>query len=243
VTATGEGVRESFLVRAEAFSGSLAELARALRAGRLAPSDIDVLALVRQFLGYFGRVSAHDLELASEALPQLARVIELKVRLLLPRPKLEAEEEADLAETLESIDMLAELEEAIRFLRLRREERRLVLPVGLPRPPYAREEPAIRLPLSRLAELAGRYRAASYFELAVERVTLAAAMRGIVEGLTSLKQRFLGELSPSGWLSAGVHFAAMLELVKEGRVRAVQEEPFGPIALELLEARRDQEAA
>ncbi|CAN5622808.1 hypothetical protein BH24DEI1_BH24DEI1_18120 [soil metagenome] len=51
MTATGEGVRESFLVRAEAFSGSLAELARALRAGRLAPSDIDVLALVRQFLG------------------------------------------------------------------------------------------------------------------------------------------------------------------------------------------------
>lgn len=233
-----------FLVQAASFSGSLAELAQALRARRLAPVSIDVLALVRQFLAYYERVSRRDLELASETLPQLARVIELKVRLLLPRPRLDAEEEeAALEETLESVDMLAELEEAIHFLRARRESRRLVLPVRVPRPPYTREEPAIRLPLARLAELAGRYRSVNYFELAVERLTLASAVQGILAGLASARRRLLGELSPPGWLNVSVHFAAMLELVKEGQVRAVQDEPFGPIVLERLEARREEQEA
>jgi chromatin segregation and condensation protein Rec8/ScpA/Scc1 (kleisin family) len=128
-------------------------------------------------------------------------------------------------------------------LRQRREARRLVLPVKLPRPPYAREEPAIRLPLARLGELAGRYRSSSYFELAAPRFTLAAAMRAVLEGLLGFRRRLLGELSPPGWPNLGVSFAAMLELVKEGKVAAFQNETFGPIELELAEAQEGQEAA
>ncbi len=234
-----------FIVSTPSFSGSLSELAQALRSYKLSPKDIDVLALVRAFLAFYERVAARDLELATETLPQLARVVELKVRLLLPRPRLEPEEEEEtLSETLESVDVMAELEEAIHFLRRRRASRRLVLPVKLPRPPYVREEPAIRLPLARLAELAGRYSASNYFELAVERLTLAAAMRGILDGLLKFRRRLLIDLSPPGWLNLSVSFAGMLELVKEGKVAAYQEKTFGPIELELANVQSEsQEAA
>lgn len=233
---------ESFIVRCERFDGSLGELAQALRTRRLMPKDIDLLELIRQFLAFFDAHAARDLELASEALPQLARVIELKVRLLLPRPKLEAEEEAALEETLAGVDVLAELEDAIHFLRLRREERRLVVAARVPRPSYPRREAPLHLPLARLAELAGQRRVVHYFELAVERITLASAIASILAGLRVWPRRFLGELAPGSWLKTSVHFAAMLELVKEGRVRARQDEAFGPIQLELLEAQA-QEAA
>lgn len=227
------------------FSGGLAELAQALRSRRLAPHEVDVLMLVRQFLGYYQKVAAHDLELATETLPQLARVVELKARLLLPQPRLEPEEESALEETAESIDMLAELEEAIQFLRQRREGRRLIMPVRVARPPYPRDERAIRLPLARLAELAGRYKTSSYFELAVDRLTMAAAMRTIIDRLAVLKRSLFRRLCLSeDWAGVSVSFAGMLELVKEGDIRAQQQEPFGPIEVELLEAESEsQEAA
>ena len=86
---------EAFLVAQESFSGTLGELAWALRNGTLQPAAVDLLALVRSWLEHFEAASRSDLELASAALPQVAQVVELKLRLLLPRPPREVEEEAE----------------------------------------------------------------------------------------------------------------------------------------------------
>ncbi|MEJ2483405.1 MAG: segregation/condensation protein A, partial [Gemmatimonadota bacterium] len=114
---------DHFTVEQEHFQGTLGELAHALRSGALAPRRLDLYRLVRDYLTYFDAVAESDLELASEALPRVAQVIELKVRLLLPRPpREEGDDEAEtLEEALSAVALLEELEEAVQFLRLRRE--------------------------------------------------------------------------------------------------------------------------
>ncbi len=225
----------TFTVEQQHFRGTLGELAHALRSGDLAPARLDLYRLVHDYLDYFEALASSDLEVASEALPQVAQVLELKVRLLLPRParqQVAAEEEA-LEETLSTLALLEELEEAVRFLRSRRDERRLVLPARTPRPGYPRPERPLRASPGDLARMAARYRAGSYFEVALERLTLAGAMRRLMSGLKRLRRGQLFELTEAAdWASRTVSFAALMELVRQGRARARQEAPFAPISVE-----------
>lgn len=212
------------------------ELAQALRGGDLAPQRLDLYRLVRDFLSHFEALAESDLELASEALPRVAQIIELKVRLLLPRPPRDddADDEAALDEALATVAMLGELEEAVRFLRWRREERRLVLPARAPRPDYPRPERPVRARASDLARLAGRYRVGSYFELALERLTLAGAMRRLAGALRSARRGWLDDLAEArDWPSRTVSFAALMELLRQGRARAEQAGAFTPILVEV----------
>lgn len=218
----------------EHFSGSLGELAHALRTGSLEPRRIDLYRLVRDYLVYFERHAEADLELATEALPRLAQVIELKTRLLLPKPPKvpEEEDEEAVAIALEAVALLEELEEAILFLRRRREERRLVVPARAPAPDYPRKERPLRVTPRDLARLAGRYRVGGYFELALERLTLASMGRFILRTVRGLGSGRLWDiLGARDWPTRTVGLAAVLELVREGRLSASQEEPFGPIVV------------
>lgn len=228
-----------FLVEQELFSGTLGELAHALRTHTLAPSQIDLFQLVRAYLVYFEGYAAKDLDLATEALPRLAQVIELKVRLLLPRPPREAEEdeEALVDETLAAVALLEELEDAIHFLKRRREERRLLLPAHTPRPAYPRAERPVNSTPSDLARLAGRYRLGGYFELAIERLSLASVSRALLTSLRQLRRGTLRLLlGSSAWQVRTVGLAALMELMREGRVVANQEEPYGEIEVRLVNA-------
>lgn len=221
-----------FLVDQEHFSGTLGELAYALRRGDVPPTRIDLYALVRSYLTYFEERAGADLEAATEALPRVAQVIELKVRLLLPRPPLlDGEEEEQLTEeALSAVALLEELEEAIHFLRRRREERRLLMPARAPRPTYPRRERPQRATPRELARLAGRYPIAGYFEFAAPRLTVASAARSLLERLRRVGRGTLEQLiGARNWSARTVGLAALLELVKEGRVMAAQREPFGEI--------------
>jgi len=229
-----------FLVEQDRFRGTLGELAHALRIHALPPTDVDLYQLVRAYLAYFEAHAAADLELATEALPRLAQVIELKVRLLLPRPPKEAEdeEEALVEEALAAVALLEELEEAIGFLRRRREERRLIVPARAPRPSYPRPPRPQRTTPSDLARLAGRYRIGGYFELAIERLSLASVARTLLGALRRLRggARLEALLGSREWAVRTVGLAAMLELMREGRVSASQAEPYGGIEVRLARA-------
>jgi segregation and condensation protein A len=237
--------QQGFFVQQEAFSGSLTELAHALHTRAITPQQIDVLRLVQEFLAYFHAIADENLDLASEALPMVARIVELKVRFLLPRPP-KTQEEAEeqlLKETLEAVVSLEELENAIEFLRQRRAERRIVLPATMPRPDYPRAERPIKIGLTRLAEMASRYNFANYFEMAIERITMATGMKRLMQSLRNFGRGKFSELVDSkDWEIVTVTFSGMLELFKEGKLRATQTEPYAPIELELEQA-QEQEAA
>lgn len=233
-----------FLVETPAFSGTLGELAYALRKGSLHPSQLDVLQLVRTYLSYFEAAAQDDLNLASEALPMVARVVELKVRFLLPRQPKDDEEEELLEETLEAVTLLEDLENAIHFLKQRREARRVVLPAQTPRPDYPRAERPIKIGVDKLKQMASRYSVSAYFELAIERLTMASAMKGLMKSLKRLRRGKLVDLiEHKTWAVLTISFAGMLELYKENKLRAVQDEPYGPIEIELPEIKQKREAA
>jgi segregation and condensation protein A len=245
---TGDTEQAAFVVRQPGFEGSLGELAYALRRGAVAPSEIDLLSLVQSYLEHFNALAGIDLELASVALPNVAQVIELKLRLLLPRPPSLADpsldyegEEELLEETLEAVAMLEELEDAIDFLRQRRDERRIVLPARTPRLEFPRPARPIGTGIDQLASLASRYRGGGYFELAVDRLTMGAAIKQLLEGLRRWGRIMLHEATlrdesaKPEWSRLTVLFAGMLELVREGRITASQEAPYGEIELQLAE--------
>ena len=96
-------VKTGFLVVQDTFKGTLTELGYSLRAGSILPSEVNLVGLVKSFLSFFNNY-VDDLSLATQALPQLAHVVELKVRLLLPKPpKIEDDEISVMEETLEVI--------------------------------------------------------------------------------------------------------------------------------------------
>jgi segregation and condensation protein A len=224
-----------FRVRLPAFEGTLAELAQALRSHRLAPRQVDLSSVVGEVLARFQAFAARDLDRATEALPPAATVVELKARLLLPRPPRPAEEEdeAERAEALAAVAALEALEDAIAELRERRERRRHLLPARAPAPAYPRPARPLGIPLDRLTELAARLRPGPYFEFVRERLTVSAAIDGILARLRSGQRRRFDELleDPS-WATRTVFFAGALELVRDGRCRLHQPEAFGPIEVE-----------
>ncbi len=217
------------------FSGSVGELAHALRTQALTPTQVDLYQLVRAYLSYFEEYALSDMEIATEALPRLAQVIELKLRLLLPRPPADSESEDEavlLEEALAAVELLEELEEAIIFLRRRREERRFLVPARTPRPDYPRRERPQRATPEKLALLAGRYRLGGYFELAIERFTVATAARALLAAVRQHGSAALTALlGTKEWPTVTVGLAALLELMREGRLSASQAEPFGPIVV------------
>ena len=221
-----------FLVETPAFRGTLGELAHALRSERVASKDVDVSGLVARYLEFYRKFAEHDLGQATETLPLLARIIELKVRFLLPQPP--KTPDAEREEVLETVLALEAFEDAIGFLRERRETRRHLVSAQAPRPSYPRRARARPLgpKLSRLAELATRHRAAHYFELAVERLTLASALKKLRAGLSGLGRGTLQTLMEArDWPTVTVAFGAMLEMVKEGEAQAEQQAPYDEIVL------------
>ncbi len=223
-----------FTVRQPAFEGSLAELGTALRNGSLLPSDLDLLQLVREWLKYFNALARVSLDDASEALPRVAQVIELKLRLLLPKPPREDHDEDDFEEVLATVAMLEEIEGAIDFLRTRREDRRLLMSARTPRPELDRRTRPLGVAAGRLAELATRLRAQSYFEVVRDSFGFKEAARRLIDGIRGRGRVLFAALAPGeDWRTRTIMFAAMLELLREERISALQAEAFGPIGLTL----------
>jgi segregation and condensation protein A len=222
-----------FRVDQAAYRGDLPGLARALRNGSLAPRDLDLLALIEDALRWFEAEADRDLDLASAALPQLAQVVELKLRLLLPRPPRQDElfdEEDDAQQALEAVALLEELTSAIDFLRTRRFERAVIVPARTVRPDLPRARRPLATTVDRLAALAAAVRPGAYFEMAFERLTLEDATRKLRAALGRVARGGLRGLVPTrSWAERTVVFAALLELVREGRVRAAQDAPYEEI--------------
>ena len=232
---TSESLHESFSIDTPAFSGTLSELNYALRNDRVAASEINVLELVLNYLKYYKRLANYDINLATETLPQLARVIELKARFLLPKPPQETSEEELLEETIEAVESLEALEEAIHFLRRRRDDRKIIVTAKTPKPNYPRPERALKIGISKLTELASRYQVTNYFELAKERLSMRGAIENLSAILAKVRRGFLKELVPTDWPTLIVYFGGMLELVKEDILKAQQDEVYGEIVLILEE--------
>ena len=225
-----------FTVRLPGFGGTLAELAAALRAGRLLPEEVPLLALTREVLAW-ATVQSGSLEAHPEALPALANVIALKARLLLPQPEPDPLPEGDwdaefLDEVVEGVEALAELDALVGFLAARRREREGLIParpfpVDLPRRERKKNPQGSLAKLVRAAQNAVRQVEVPL--LARDRLTLADALTALRAFGRRLQTFTFAGIPAQDWGEQTTYFAALLEGVKEGTFSAQQGEVYGEI--------------
>jgi segregation and condensation protein A len=98
-------------VALESFQGPLDLLLYLIRRHNLDPLDIPMAQLTLQYIGYIEAMQQHRMELAAEYLLMAAVLIEIKSRMLLPRPPKQGEEVSDEDPRAELMRRLLEYEQ------------------------------------------------------------------------------------------------------------------------------------
>ena len=227
---------EALEIFLERFEGPLDLLLYLIRKNNIDILDIPVAEITRQYTEYVELMHMLRLDLASEYLVMAATLAEIKSRMLLPRPEQAEEEEEDPRAAL-----VRRLQEYERF---RQASFQLA-----DRPQVGRDiflayvsleaaENVERLPSVQLTDLVTAFQnvielAAHNKHLIVGRETLSVRerMTSILDRLRKTQFARFEELFDrrEGRMGLVVTFVAILELVKDNLLVAVQNEPFATI--------------
>jgi segregation and condensation protein A len=229
----------------EAFEGPLDLLLYLIRKANLDILDIPMAPLTVQYLEYVEAMRATNLELAAEYLLMAAMLLEIKSRMLLPRPAREIDVEED--PRAELVRRLLEYEQikmaAVRLDTLPRAERDFEW-VGV----FVAEKVVERLPEVSLHDLQlawlrimKKARLTQHHRVGREQLSVREHMTQILRKLGGGAFVVFDTLFDASLGAAGlvVSFLAVLELVKERLVEVTQNEAFAPIYVKLADGSRD----
>lgn len=224
-------------VMLDAFEGPLDLLLYLIRKANVDILDIPMAPLTRQYLDYIEAMRTHNLELAAEYLVMAAMLIEIKSRMLLPRPKpADGEDGAD--PRAELVRRLMEYEQikvaAQKIHSLDQAERDFLWVETLVEKSLVKRYPEVSISdlqqawqgILRLARL-NRHHEIKREALSV-REHMGIILRQLQEqgGHVRFEDMFDPGMGPPGLV---VHFIAMLELARERLVEITQTEAFAPI--------------
>ncbi len=237
----------------DAFEGPLDLLLYLIRKANVDILDIPMAPLTRQYLDYVEVMRAQNLELAAEYLVMAAMLIEIKSRMLLPRPKLAGEEEAEDPRA-ELVRRLMEYEQmklaGQKLNELPQAEREFFWVETLVEKTLLVRHPEVSLDDLKEAWMAvvrqaslKKHHKIGREELSV-REHMGIILRHLQErgGFVQFETLFDPAMGPAGLV---VHFLAMLELAREKLVRITQTEAFQPIYVKVHDGGTDdsQESA
>ncbi|NMG75095.1 segregation and condensation protein A [Aromatoleum diolicum] len=230
----------------EAFEGPLDLLLYLIRKSNLNILDIPMAPLTAQYLVYVEAMRRHNLELAADYLLMAATLLEIKSRMLLPRPPRDAPDE--------SLDPRAELvRRLLDYEQMKMAAARLD---ALPRVDrdhewvsiFVAEKIVERLPEVSLHDLQlawlkimKKARLTQHHQVRRDELSVREHMTAILRKLSDgafvvFDTLFEPARGPAGLV---VSFLAVLELVKEKLVQVAQNEPFAPIYVKLADAAND----
>jgi segregation and condensation protein A len=220
----------------EAFEGPLDLLLYLIRRQNLDILDIPLAEITRQYMQYIELMHDLQLELAGEYLVMAATLAEIKSRMLLPRPKLEEEDDEDPRAELvrrlqeyerfkraaEGIDALPRLERDVWSVSAELKERQVV-----------RALPQITLQemLVAFKEVVARAEMFAHHHIQRERLSVGERMSDILAALRiGAFLPFMQLFRPQeGRMGVTVTFVAILELMREGLIDIVQAQPYAPL--------------
>lgn len=225
----------------EAFEGPLDLLLYLIRRQNVDILDIPVADITRQYMLYVELMQATRLELAAEYLLMAAMLAEIKSRMLLPRlPSASDEDEedprADLVRRLQEYERYRQAAEDLDALP--RLDRDLLVP-QLPAPAAQARilHPAVGLDelLQAMADVLRQARFHEHHQISRETLSTRERMSQLLERLADGHfHPFVSLFTPEeGRAGVVVTFMAMLELIKEGLLDLVQNDPFSPIHVRL----------
>ncbi len=225
----------------EAFEGPLDLLLYLIRKNNLDILDIPMAELTRQYMDYVDKMRAHKLELAADYLLMSAMLIEIKSRMLLPKPvDIESEEDprAELVRRLmeyEAIKLAAQKLDAMPQVGLE------ILVANA----YYEQISQIEPPQVTFEDLMAAWqnvlkRASHFAHHKVGRAELSVRehMSQILRRLQQdkfVEFTALFDVVSDGIPKLVVCFLAILELAREGLVKITQQEAFTPIYLQAAE--------
>jgi segregation and condensation protein A len=235
---------EALSVFLEAFEGPLDLLLYLIRKHSLDILDIPMAELTRQYMEYVEMMRTTQLELAAEYLLMAALMIEIKSRMLLPRPKRDDEAQAD--------DPRAEL-----VRRLLEYERMKKAAADIAEIPVAGRDFSLvevyieqalveRLPGVATRDLAEAWRSilaraklTRHHRITREELSVRAHMSRIMKRLAPGQFVEFAELfePERGVPLLIVSFLALLELTRESLIELTQRSPFEPIYVKLRSER------
>ena len=230
------------------FQGPLDLLLYLIRKQNIDVLDIPMVKITEQYLHYIAQMEAYHFDLAAEYLLMAAMLIEIKSRLLLPRPEEVEDEEADpRAELVRRLLAYEQMKLAAQGLdalpRAGRDFAWAYLPLEI--------AVEVKLPEVYVADLTqawlgilSRAKHTRSHEVARETISVRAQMTAILRRLNeSGISKFSDLFKPEqGATYVVVNFIALLELAKEGLVRIVQPENYGEIEISLKDGLETNEA-
>jgi segregation and condensation protein A len=219
----------------ETFEGPLDLLLYLIRKHNLDILDIPMADLTVQYMAYVEKMKAIKLELAAEYLLMSAMLIEIKSRMLLPKPT-EVEEEDD--PRAELVKRLMEYE-AIKLAAQRLDAMPKVGEDIDVAAAYYQHISQVKPPEVSLDDLMEAWRNVLKRAKLNQHHKLGRAELSVREHMSLLLRRLSGvqvlrfdelfDLHTEGVPKLVVNFLAMLELAKEGLIRITQQEAFGTI--------------
>lgn len=226
----------------ESFEGPLDLLLYLIRKHNLDILDIPMADLTNQYMAYVEKMQAIKLELAGDYLLMSAMLIEIKSRMLLPKPvDIEAEEDP----RAELVRRLMEYE-AIKLAAQRLEEMPKVGHDILVASAFYHAVSDAKPPQVSMDDLAEAWRnvlkRASHYQhhhVSREELSVREHMSLILRQLKKdplLEFTQLFDIVRDGIPKLVVCFLAILELTREGLVRMSQQAPFSPIYVQMNQA-------
>ena len=225
----------------DAFQGPLDLLLYLIRRQNLDILDIPMAPLTRQYLDYVEMMRAKNLELAAEYLVMAAMLIEIKSRMLLPRPAAVVEEDDPRAELIRRLLEYEQMKKAALQIDALPQVGREVLAVSVLVERTALE----RLPDVHPRDLAEawrtllfRARMSRHHRVSREELSVREHMSQILRRLQASRVLEFSELfDPAlGVAVLVVTFLALLELARETLIDVSQSEGFAPIYIRIAHA-------
>ncbi len=232
-----------YQVELEVFRGPLDLLLFLVKRNEVDICDIPIARIADQFKQYLGVLEFIDVELAGEFLVMASTLMEIKSRMLLPRPEMVDADEAD--PRLELVRQLIEYQkfkEATSLLEAQAQQQSQRLgrvPVSGPSGPDPAKQPLRPVELWDLVSAFGRLMretlAGQPEQIALDFTPIHVYMDAIVQRLgRENPMPFSALFDPPHTRSRLVGlFLALLELMKGSRIRVVQDELFADFSIAL----------
>jgi segregation and condensation protein A len=219
----------------DTFEGPLDLLLYLIRKANIDILDIPMARLTEQYLAYVEVMRHKNLELAAEYLVMAAMLMEIKSRLLLPRPK--AADDGELDPRAELVRRLLEYEQmkaaAQKLDRLPQRDRDfLAVEVWIEQSLVERLADVHVQDLENAwRSLLARARLSRHHKVTRDELSVREHMTGILRLLAGGTFREFVELFDPlrGVAVLVVNFLAVLELAREGLIEVTQSEPYAPI--------------
>ncbi|MHB0870977.1 MAG: segregation and condensation protein A [Chloroflexota bacterium] len=239
---TAERVSIELELETPAFSGPLALLLELIEKRRLPITEVSLAEVADQYLERLRSIAGLDPELLADFLVIAAKLLVIKSRELLPSAPPVADEEEDVAAQLQqrlleyrifrdAAEQLKRLEEAGRRSHQRQPSEAAA---PWPEPPLAPiEADALRDAMARM--LKALQPAGQQLQLA-PRVSVQERIQHLISYLTSRGSAIFSEIGGATVSEIVATFLALLELLRQKAIVAVQEAAFGEIRVSLASA-------